>query len=151
LTHCLFDDWLLTYCTDLFSSKKPWAAFYVSVSVQRVRSLGAVRKPPSWMSLLVFKYSKIFMCSSTLHASLVHDKSVGYFIFAWFKRKDNEITFWLLWTEGKFPFVRSWVASIPSGFGSCVPALKFYMFLLSCVLTKEKKKKKKLICVCVSG
>lgn len=95
LTFKLLDDWPLTSCLDspflfhfFFLKKNQWYDAYLLIFVQNITSLSHENNQLllKWVVLL-FRYSKIYVCHSTLHL-LVHDKSAGKICLI---REDNEI------------------------------------------------------------
>lgn len=164
-----FAGWLsdLTRCTFfIVSPKKPWRtpicwySFKLLTAMYhfspKVLSLGQRKKIIS-PSLVVFKYSKIFICNSPWMFDLTSPCTCCWCTKA---RQISWVPFFFLYLrdlkgkthdimkshfddcrlKGIFSSCWTWVASIPKGFSSCIPALKNctdVLFLLSsCLLAK---------------
>lgn len=86
-------------------------------------------KNPSWLSLFLSTCISFYLTwPCTCWWCTKHDKSVGYFLFTWSKKKKKNLTQWnhilIVVDRREFPSCWTWVASIPKCFSSRIPALK---------------------------
>lgn len=102
-------------------------------------------KNPSWLSLFLSTCISFYLTwPCTCWWCTKHDKSVGYFLFTWSKKKT--LTQWnhilIVVDRREFPSCWTWVASIPKCFSSRIPALKdvkiFFFFIVVILFTCKK-------------